>query len=714
MSTLPPPIPSRESTDGGTPAKPPPKINRGKKRTKKVAGRKTIKPSSVSTAGRKSSGTVTRPTAATPAQGRKVLPTRSLRKLRPEPARSTEKVRAPPKRPPKKPKRIETPPAHAPSSVPHKTTSKPPKRPTKPKSTGGVQPPTAKERKSTPSSVAPSRRRGSVALGPSATKKKFIVQARRGSGTTATATGRGGGKAKPKTSTRKDKLPAPPVALSESNPVGGPATPTVAAAAAAAADAAAATTVGSYRQQEESRLLAELKLLASAELVRLSDVGTAHALECHQHSEDLQCSKLCCSNLVQMNKLTAKLCSLRWGQPAQHAIASSSTSGTVSSSAHPAAATTTVAQDSPTKSEPDLVGRPDELRLKQSSPLNETMSLADELMASESGTIQTAKGGENNKSFDCEWDGIQRVVPASCLDDSVSDDNDGGNEALAHFDNDCAGLELDQDQDAPEEDWVAQHDHTAKGEDQISFLKGDTIIDVGLVGAGGFWMQGTLLTGESGLFPANYVEKMQQNPLWLAVQAGDLDRVALLLAANANPDVHYEGTTPLYTACERGNLQVVNALIEGGADLNMTTSDTNGFTPLYVSAEEGHFEVVALLLAANANPDVASSDSYGFTPLYIACERGNVQVVNALIEGGANLNMGTQDDFQFTPLYTACERGNLQVVSLLIEGGADLNIGAADDGTTPTCIASEGKRALHSIHRPARVRTLIYLCSRAG
>jgi ankyrin repeat protein len=59
------------------------------------------------------------------------------------------------------------------------------------------------------------------------------------------------------------------------------------------------------------------------------------------------------------------------------------------------------------------------------------------------------------------------------------------------------------------------------------------------------------------------------------------------------------GTTLLMFACEKGNLEVVQALLTNGAD--MEAKDIVGTTVLMKACEGGHLEVVQALLAKDAD-----------------------------------------------------------------------------------------------------------------
>ena len=95
------------------------------------------------------------------------------------------------------------------------------------------------------------------------------------------------------------------------------------------------------------------------------------------------------------------------------------------------------------------------------------------------------------------------------------------------------------------------------------------------------------------------------------------------------------GSTPLF-ASAKGNVEIVNVLLTGGADVNQNLSD--GQSPLFAACEEGHVENVVLLIGAGANinsrvvdPSPIDPSCSGMTPLMIAKDKGH-QAIVALLE----------------------------------------------------------------------------------
>ena len=70
----------------------------------------------------------------------------------------------------------------------------------------------------------------------------------------------------------------------------------------------------------------------------------------------------------------------------------------------------------------------------------------------------------------------------------------------------------------------------------------------------------------------------------------------------------------IHQACKAGDMQQVQELLQGGADLNSRDQDT--YTPLHYAAWEGHIDVVRLLTDGDA--DVNATTKAGQTPLHLA------------------------------------------------------------------------------------------------
>jgi uncharacterized protein len=112
--------------------------------------------------------------------------------------------------------------------------------------------------------------------------------------------------------------------------------------------------------------------------------------------------------------------------------------------------------------------------------------------------------------------------------------------------------------------------------------------------------------------------------------------VRRLLAAGAIVDVtrRDDAFTPLLAAAQEGYAyaEVAALLLADGADPDRVDSDER--TPLIAAAFRGHADVVQRLLDAGADPDLARR-SDRVSALHLAVQEGFRKVVDALIAAGA-------------------------------------------------------------------------------
>eukprot|EP00959_Pyramimonas_sp_CCMP1952_P338220 7082958-Pyramimonas_sp.AAC.1 len=127
------------------------------------------------------------------------------------------------------------------------------------------------------------------------------------------------------------------------------------------------------------------------------------------------------------------------------------------------------------------------------------------------------------------------------------------------------------------------------------------------------------------------VEQVLLSLLWDATLTTDINQ----------PDPASEKTA-LHLAAENGNADLVAAVLECGADVNLGDVKC-GITPLYAAAYGGHLEVILTLLRAGAGVNqrcwgTTTELYYGHAPLYISARNGHIEVVMALLEAGAEIN----------------------------------------------------------------------------
>lgn len=184
----------------------------------------------------------------------------------------------------------------------------------------------------------------------------------------------------------------------------------------------------------------------------------------------------------------------------------------------------------------------------------------------------------------------------------------------------------------------------------------------------------------------------------------------------------YEGTTALMIASYYGYADLVNALIQNNADVNLKNKEN--YTALLYAADiwsrqgigiyDSNYNVVELLVSNNA--DINAVNNYGWSALFFAAGNSNPDVVSLLTDNGADINLISDEGI--TPLLLAYDNESIKILSkttninmgnfagvtplikfsgadispeainILIENGADVNI-VDKDGDSALSVAIE-------------------------
>ena len=154
-----------------------------------------------------------------------------------------------------------------------------------------------------------------------------------------------------------------------------------------------------------------------------------------------------------------------------------------------------------------------------------------------------------------------------------------------------------------------------------------------------------------------------------AAATGQTDRVRVLVKrdptlANAFSS---DGFMPLGLAAFFGHLETVNALLDAGAEVNVTTRESMKVTPLHSAAAAKQVAIARVLIGRGAKVNAAQPES-GFTPLHEAALNGDIEFARLLLEHGADINAKMKDGK--TPLTFALKGGHTEMASFLLDRGA--------------------------------------------
>jgi len=181
------------------------------------------------------------------------------------------------------------------------------------------------------------------------------------------------------------------------------------------------------------------------------------------------------------------------------------------------------------------------------------------------------------------------------------------------------------------------------------------------------------------------------SPLFIACKKGNVEIVEYLIST-CQADVEQRGqyevlddrsvhtVTPLWCAAVAGKYRVVDVLVRYGADVN-SMSDT-GSTPVRSACFMTHLDIVRLLVSHNA--DIQKPNFNGGTCLINSVQ--SVELCEFLLQQGANVN--AQDIQCKTALHYAIQEHRFETTKLLLLFGADpfLESRYKDDALQTACL----------------------------
>ena len=128
-----------------------------------------------------------------------------------------------------------------------------------------------------------------------------------------------------------------------------------------------------------------------------------------------------------------------------------------------------------------------------------------------------------------------------------------------------------------------------------------------------------------------------------------------------------EGRTPLHTACQHGQTEVVKTHIQNLREVTETNllevNDANNNTPLHLACEGESKAVVQLLFDQGAS--VTAVNSRGEAPVHTAAQHKSVEIIELLLNKGGSRAMELKDDHRCTPLHHAARNNEPEIITFL-------------------------------------------------
>ncbi|CAH9091341.1 unnamed protein product [Cuscuta epithymum] len=190
----------------------------------------------------------------------------------------------------------------------------------------------------------------------------------------------------------------------------------------------------------------------------------------------------------------------------------------------------------------------------------------------------------------------------------------------------------------------------------------------------------------------NEVNELGETALFTAADKGHLDVVKEMLKYSNNETLTKKNRSlfdPLHIAASQGHHAIVQVLLDHDPELSKTIGPSNA-TPLITAASRGHTSVVNELLVKDSTL-VEISRSNGKNALHLAARQGHVDIVKALLEKDPQLARRTDKKGQ-TALQMAVKGVNCEVVKLLLNADAAIVMLPDKKGNTALHVATRKKR----------------------
>ncbi|XP_065576364.1 uncharacterized protein LOC136037570 [Artemia franciscana] len=214
-----------------------------------------------------------------------------------------------------------------------------------------------------------------------------------------------------------------------------------------------------------------------------------------------------------------------------------------------------------------------------------------------------------------------------------------------------------------------------------------------------------------------FTESTEKTPLHSAIDLCNKEIVEILVANGANVNIKCNNVTPLISAIKKNHKEIVEVLIANGANINAICGmpsvvidlkakekvnpmnpikvnpskilhpEDNPLAPIHFAAVNGYTDIINLLIVSGASVNAVTD--LGVTPLYLAAQYGHEEGTKGLIEKNAN---GDYFDTEGrTPLHRATLAGHTNVVRVLLSNGANPTI-KNNEGVTPLELAVDLSR----------------------
>jgi len=182
-----------------------------------------------------------------------------------------------------------------------------------------------------------------------------------------------------------------------------------------------------------------------------------------------------------------------------------------------------------------------------------------------------------------------------------------------------------------------------------------------------------LLSKRATLQPIQNDSVRTENPVDMAIRQKDIELLKYLFSKGARLSTTKDSGTPsLSLAVQTGSIEMVDFLLQQGADINEKCSFSGGEqTPIFFALRPANLPMVKYLVEHGANLKITSG--LDTTPLHAAVEnRADIETIKYMIDKGSDVNSKKVSWDRMTILQSACKIGYKDAAKLLVQRGAKI------------------------------------------
>jgi len=182
-----------------------------------------------------------------------------------------------------------------------------------------------------------------------------------------------------------------------------------------------------------------------------------------------------------------------------------------------------------------------------------------------------------------------------------------------------------------------------------------------------FLMLTSLLLSTACSAAASLTPEELQEAIFVAAREEDAKAMKQYIDAGADINqVNGDGVTVLQIAALRGNLEMIELLLDAGADFDVRTFH------YAIKGSGDNVDIVQAFIDRGADVSGRDDGTPGHSPLMHAAEHGHLEIGKLLLANGADLEQ--VDDFNDPALNVAAFHGQLEFVKMLVDMGAKLDV----------------------------------------